>query len=612
MDLATGRGCTSAPTARGGSRSPLRRFLAGLVASVVAAGLAVPSAQAQEVAAAPGVQLGPVAAALPAAVSDPTAVYVSAVYRDLFARSVDPSGLATWTAALNSGTPRVAVANSITYSAEYRSRLITGSYQQYLGRGPDGAGLAQWLVLMNRGLTIQEMERGFLASDEYYGRAGGNARGWVAALYRDVLGRAPSASETSAWTSILARGTSRSSVALGFLLSSEHLGTVINGQYTTLLQRGTDATGRSTWIKAIQAGTRTEAVIGSIVASNEYASRNAAQVSAAPTVDPVSAPVPVSTPATTATPAPTSSSTPTSTPVPASSEKPGTANTGAPTGRTLTVYTGDLTITSPGTVIDGLDIRGFVIIKAADVTIRNSIVRGSGPGSYNTGLINCNDAKVSRAVIEDVTLVPSYPSVWINGVIGHDFTARRVNTYHVVDGFNIYNVHGSTANVTVEASYVHDLSYFSPDPNHSDNKTHNDAIQIQGGSNISIVGNTLSAWLATTVGTQAYPYPQAGFGVILTPNVNAVTGSRINGNWFDGSYIPVKLSTSSKTGPMDFGQVNDNRFARDMRNVPMNGVNQWFTVLTTPDLTVQTVGNVYSDNGAAITVRRDSGTGTAP
>src|SRR5665648_844306 len=103
---------------------------------------------------------------------DAISSYVTRVYQDLFSRSVDPSGLRTWTSALRSGTPRIAVANSISYSTEYRSRLITASYNLYLGRGPDAGGLQTWLGVMAAGGTIQRMEAGFLASPEYYMRAG--------------------------------------------------------------------------------------------------------------------------------------------------------------------------------------------------------------------------------------------------------------------------------------------------------------------------------------------------------------------------------------------------------------------------------------------------------
>lgn len=292
--------------------------------------------------------------------------------------------------------------------------------------------------------------------------------------------------------------------------------------------------------------------------------------------------------------------------------KPSAATTGVIPGTPLTVHRGDITVTQPGTVIENMDIYGFVTVKAADVTIRNSRVRGSGPGTFNTGLINANHKSVRNLVIEDVTLVPDHPSVWLNGVLGHDYTARRVNTWNVVDGFGIYNTNGTTANVRIESSYVHDLSYFSPDPNHSDNQTHNDAIQIQGGSNIQIVGNYLSAYRSKTAGTQNYSYPQAGFGIIVTPNVNAVTNALVDRNWFDGGSIPLKIERRDKVGAMNFGTITNNRFARDMRNVYMAGKSNYFTILMTPSTTAVTSGNVYDDDGSAVTVRRDGGTSTAP
>jgi len=196
--------------------------------------------------------------------------YIERVYQDLFSRGVDPSGLQTWLAALQSGTPRVAVANAITYSSEYRSGLITGSYRTYLGRTPDSGGLASWLAAMSQGMTVQQMEGGFLASTEYYVKAGNTDVGWVTKLYNCVLGRTPGSVEVSHWMRQLAAGQSRYSVAMGFLLSTEHLTTVVDEYYVDLLGRHIDPSGRAAWVSLIQRGTRVEAVIGGIIASDEY------------------------------------------------------------------------------------------------------------------------------------------------------------------------------------------------------------------------------------------------------------------------------------------------------------------------------------------------------
>jgi Domain of unknown function (DUF4214) len=196
--------------------------------------------------------------------------YITRVYLDLFNRAPDPTGLAGWTSALNAGTPRVAVADGITSSTEYRSKLITGSYDHYLGRLPDPGGLAGWLAAMGRGMTIEEMESGFIASPEYYSKSGSTDAGWVTQLYADVLGRGAGPSEVTGWTAQLRTGTQRGQVAMGFLLSTERLTTVVDGYYQDLSGRGTDPSGQRTWVGILQAGGRDEAIIGGIIASDEY------------------------------------------------------------------------------------------------------------------------------------------------------------------------------------------------------------------------------------------------------------------------------------------------------------------------------------------------------
>jgi len=196
--------------------------------------------------------------------------YVTKVYNDLLGRGPDPVGLAGWTRALASGTPYGQVANGITYSDEYRARLIAGSYATYLGRGPDPSGAAGWLSAMRSGVTIQQMEAGFVGSAEYYAKAGGTDAAWVAQLYQHVLGRAAADTEIQAWVAALARGSSRYQVAMGFLVSYEHLTDVVDAYYRDLLGRGIDPTGNHGWVTAIQRGVRVEAVIAGIVASDEY------------------------------------------------------------------------------------------------------------------------------------------------------------------------------------------------------------------------------------------------------------------------------------------------------------------------------------------------------
>jgi len=123
---------------------------------------------------------------------------------------------------------------------------------------------------MSSGWTISQMESGFIASPEYYAQAGSTDAGWVTKLYTDVLGRPSGAGEVAEWTQKLDAGAPRDQVAMGFLLSTEHLTTVVNGHYLHLLHRGIDPTGLNTWVGILQGNGRDEAIIGGIIASDEY------------------------------------------------------------------------------------------------------------------------------------------------------------------------------------------------------------------------------------------------------------------------------------------------------------------------------------------------------
>ena len=228
--------------------------------------------------------------------------------------------------------------------------------------------------------------------------------------------------------------------------------------------------------------------------------------------------------------------------------KPNKDNTGVKAGSKLTVHKGDIIVTKAGTVIENMDIFGFIKIRAANVVIRNCQVRGSGPASSNTGLIDCNHSAVRNALIEDCLLVPDFPSVWLDGVIGKEYTARRCNVYRTVDGFGVYNVSDKKAptNVTIESCFIHDLAYFAKDPNHSNGPTHNDAIQIQGGANINIRGNNIMGFLSTNVGSQNYADRRWNQGILVQPNVAPITNSDISYNWFDGCKVHIFFSTTGK------------------------------------------------------------------
>jgi hypothetical protein len=149
---------------------------------------------------------------------------------------------------------------------------------------------------------------------------------------------------------------------------------------------------------------------------------------------------------------------------------PGPHNTGVPKGTKLTAA-GSQTVTTDGQVLSGLNIKGCVTVRAKNVVIRNSRITCSGPYSIRT--INA-----VNLLVEDVEIDGQGKNS--AAVCCDAYTLRRVEIRNVIDGPRLGN------NVVVEYSWIHHLK--------RSGKSHNDALQTTGSSNILIRGNTLEAY----------------------------------------------------------------------------------------------------------------------
>jgi hypothetical protein len=274
--------------------------------------------------------------------------------------------------------------------------------------------------------------------------------------------------------------------------------------------------------------------------------------------------------------------------------KPDATNTGIPAGTTLTEIHGDMVITVDGTIIEDKDVFGFIDVRARNVIIRRSRVRGSGPGTGNTGLIIALNAACVNLLVEYCELRPDFPSYWLDGIIGDNFTARYNKVYNVVDGFGINGT--GVLNTACYSNWVYDLSYFSPDPNHTDNQTHNDCIQVFGGDGAIIAGNRLDCFLSTTVGTLNNPYTQGNAAIQLNQGTAPLTNLAANDNWVDGGNITV--NGLGVTG--DIGDLLRNRCGRGSHSGQVIG----FATATVCNTGTGADVNVYDDNGTPVPIYR--------
>lgn len=273
--------------------------------------------------------------------------------------------------------------------------------------------------------------------------------------------------------------------------------------------------------------------------------------------------VPVSTP----TPVPTQAPTPIPAPV-----RPSAANTGVPAGTALTAYNGNMIITTAGTVIDKMDIHGYVSIKAPNVTIKRSIVRGDKCTSgSNGGDIRNYTAGATNFLIEDVTIRPEFPDVCHDGIkVNQSGTINRVNLSGTVDGVVMFG-----NNITLQNSYLHDFVTYPSDPAQGGGPSHSDTIMVQSGTGERIINNSLTG---------------ANNSAVMITQDAGITGNLwISSNWIDGGACSLNYGSGGayKTGL----QANNNRFGRSQ------GISGCAIIHNALKSDLVPSGNVWDDTG---------------
>lgn len=187
-------------------------------------------------------------------------------------------------------------------------------------------------------------------------------------------------------------------------------------------------------------------------------------------------------------------------PTPTPTAWPNASTTGRRSTAPLTKRSG-YTVRTAGTVIEDQEISGTLIIDAANVVVRNCVVRASFFGIETT-------RNGRGLIVEDCTIIGG-GDCGIAVTQSSDATVRRCN---ISGGFDGMKVGG--ANVTVERNYIHDLA--------SSRDAHNDGIQCMGGvTNLRVIGNYIAARDTSCLA--------------MFENQGAWNGATIEGNWLGGA-----------------------------------------------------------------------------
>lgn len=194
------------------------------------------------------------------------------------------SGPGITQAALAPGVYRVGFLDgAAVFDGTDATGIVTRLYQAAFGRVGDAAGVAHWTQALRDGTSVLGVARAFAASDEMAARALPDA-GFVAAVYRDGLGRAPEPDGLRSHVQALAGGAERAQVLLGISESAEakaHLmaraGDAATATayrlYETVLDRAPDAGGLAYSGGLIARGVTAADLAQSMLASPEFAGR---------------------------------------------------------------------------------------------------------------------------------------------------------------------------------------------------------------------------------------------------------------------------------------------------------------------------------------------------
>jgi Cysteine-rich secretory protein family/Domain of unknown function (DUF4214) len=205
-------------------------------------------------------------------VSAGAASFVKALYADVLNRTAGDVEVGFWGRQLMTGGTTTAVASGFVNSDEYRLIRIRDAYRTDLGREGESAGVNNWLDLMKRGiLETDDVDKYFMASDEYTLRSGGTTESFVAAMYQQMLGRPVTPSEIPFWVSI-AHTSGRLSVVDGIWHSVESARSRVTDMYSAYLGRVPDEPGVASWANIAIAG-GDAAVRWQIIGSAEYWAR---------------------------------------------------------------------------------------------------------------------------------------------------------------------------------------------------------------------------------------------------------------------------------------------------------------------------------------------------
>lgn len=198
--------------------------------------------------------------------------FVRRLFEAVLHRQPEAQALSTLSLALARGvTPRQVALALVTSPVRHVQQLVA-DYQRFLGRSPTAAQLRSGLNFLNAGGSRATLDAGIVSSAQYQARHGRSAAGVVGAVYFDLLGRAPNATELGQGVRNFSPASVRA-LALRLLAGNEARTRLIAGWYTAYLQRSPTAAELRTTLAALRSQPAEDLAEASILSSAEFQAR---------------------------------------------------------------------------------------------------------------------------------------------------------------------------------------------------------------------------------------------------------------------------------------------------------------------------------------------------
>jgi len=196
--------------------------------------------------------------------------YFAQVWRNSQARAATNTQAAQATSQVTrTGRPLAAVVADVLVSAGTDDRIgrIVRLYESFTGRHADTTTLVPLIAKRDQGWSTAALATELGRTPEFTSRyLAGNNGGFIAAVYRNLLGRAPSPAEVATSTKVLASGTTRAAFVASASDSQEYRNrtmqlTRVVDVWFSLLQQAPDAGSYASWPARLSNGTAPSALV---------------------------------------------------------------------------------------------------------------------------------------------------------------------------------------------------------------------------------------------------------------------------------------------------------------------------------------------------------------